>query len=183
MKEISLHILDIVQNSITAGASLIEVCLDIDSSEDKITISIRDNGRGMDEQMLHAVESPFTTTRTTRKVGLGIPLFAAGAEASGGSFDIDSIKGVGTTIKAVYRLDNIDRPPIGDFAGTMHTLIVCNPSLDFVVEVVVDSESQKLDTREIREVLGSEIALDTPDVSSWLKENLDEMFQPKFAAL
>lgn len=183
MKEISLHILDIVQNSISAQATLIGVSLEIDRQADRLTVCIDDNGRGMDEDMLSRVESPFTTTRTTRRVGLGIPLFAAGAEATGGSFEIESKLGEGTRIRAVYTLDHLDRPPIGDFAGTMHTLIVCNPTLDFVVDVRADGEGDTLDTREVRKVLGGEVPLDSPDVSMWLKESMEELCPPEYADL
>ena len=180
MKEISLHIMDIVQNSITANATLIEVELDIRYAENTVSIMIRDNGKGMSAEMLRNVTSPFVTTRTTRRVGLGISLFKAGAEASGGSFDIDSQEGVGTVVRAEYKLDHLDRPPIGDFAGTMHTLIVCNPEIDFVITIVIDDSQDILDTREVKESLGEDVPIDTPEVSVWIKENLDEMFKPDY---
>ncbi len=183
MKEISLHIMDIVQNSITANASLIEVSMEVSIGEDRLTVFIRDNGKGMDREMLEGVTSPFVTTRTTRRVGLGIPLFKAGAEATGGSFFIDSKPGEGTVLQADYVFSHLDRPPIGDYAGTMHTLIVCNPSLDFAVTFSYNGERETLDTREVRQVLGSDVPLDTPDVSMWLRENLDEIFKPEYADL
>lgn len=180
MKEISLHIMDIVQNSITADATLIEVSLDIQYANNMVSIAIRDNGRGMSKEMLAQVTSPFVTTRTTRRVGLGISLFQAGTQASGGEFCIDSTEGVGTALQATYGLDHLDRPPIGDFAGTMHTLIVSNPDIDFLVTVIVDGAQDVLDTREVREALGNDVPLDMPDVSLWLRENLDEMFKPEY---
>lgn len=137
----------------------------------------------MSEEMLAHVTSPFVTTRTTRKVGLGISLFKAGAERTGGSFSIDSQLGVGTVVRAVYVLDNIDRPPIGDFAGTVHSLIVCNTGVDFCVKVNIDGNEGSLDTREIKKVLGDGIPLDMPDVSAWLRENLDEIFPPEYAVV
>ena len=97
-----------------------------------------------------------------------------------GSFEIDSEEGVGTTVKAVYGLDHLDRPPIGDFAGTVHTLIVSNPDIDFVVTVTVDQAEEVLDTRDVRATLGQDVPLDTPEVSLWLKESLDEMFRPEY---
>lgn len=181
MKEISLHIMDIVQNSITADATLIEVSMDISIGKDALTVLIRDNGKGMNREMLDGVTSPFVTTRTTRRVGLGIPLFKAGAEATGGRFYIDSEPGKGTVLQADYVFSHLDRPPIGDFAGTMHTLIVCNPTLDFVVTFSYGGERETLDTREVRQVLGDDVPLDTPDVSVWLRENLDEIFRPEYA--
>jgi signal transduction histidine kinase len=183
MKEISLHIMDIVQNSISADATLIEVSMEISKERNLLTLRIRDNGGGMDAQMLANVTSPFVTTRTTRKVGLGISLLSAGALAAGGDFEIDSRLGEGTTVKAEYALDHIDRPPIGDFAGTMHTLIVCNPNIDFVVRFVHDSGDGQLDTKEVRAVLGGDVPLDLPDVSLWIADNLKEVFPPEFAEI
>lgn len=179
MKEISLHIMDIVQNSITAHATVIEVLLRILRKEDVVAVTIKDNGKGMSEEMLAHVTSPFVTTRTTRRVGLGISLFKAGAENTGGSFVIDSREGAGTELTATYVLSNIDRPPIGDFAGTMQTLIVGNPKIDFVVTVVLDEGQESLDTREVKQVLGEGIPLDLPEISTWLRENLDEIFLPE----
>jgi hypothetical protein len=135
----------------------------------------------MDAEMLKNVTSPFVTTRTTRRVGLGIPLLSAGAQATGGSFDIRSELGKGTAVEAVYVYSNIDRPPLGDFSGTMHSLIVCNPALDFVVSFSYNGEKETLDTREVRAVLGEDIPLDSPDVSSWIAGSLDEVFPPRFS--
>ncbi len=181
MKEISLHIMDIVQNSITAEATLIEVDLEILNEKNTLSVTITDNGKGMSKEMLDRVLSPFVTTRTTRRVGLGISLFQQGAEATDGSFFIDSVLGEGTVLRATYTIKHLDRPPIGDFSGTMHTLIVCNTSIDFVVKVTVDDTEQQLDTREIREVLGADVPLDTPDVSVWIGENLKEIFPQNLA--
>ncbi|MEG2574412.1 MAG: ATP-binding protein [Christensenella sp.] len=180
MKEISLHIMDIIQNSVTANATVIEVALAIARDEDIVSVTIKDNGKGMSKEMLAHVTSPFVTTRTTRKVGLGISLFKAGAEISGGCFEIDSQEGVGTELRAVYVLSNIDRPPIGDFAGTMQSVIVCNPNIDFVVKVIIDGHEEFLDTREVRQVLGDKISLDMPEVSAWIKENLNEIFPKEY---
>ncbi|MDL2237779.1 ATP-binding protein [Christensenellaceae bacterium OttesenSCG-928-K19] len=180
MKEISLHIMDIVQNSISAHASLIEVAIEISQDEDTLSVSITDNGDGMSEEMVEHVTSPFVTTRTTRRVGLGISLLAAGVQSTGGSFRVDSKLGEGTKVVATYGLTHIDRPPVGDFAGTMHTLIVSNPSIDFVVCFSVNSREEQLDTREVRAVLGEDVPLDTPDVSLWIKENLEELFPAEY---
>ncbi len=180
MKEISLHIMDIAQNSITADATLIEVEIDIQYANNMVSVTMKDNGRGMGKDMLAQVTNPFVTTRTTRRVGMGISLFQAGTQASDGEFSIDSTEGVGTVIQATYRLDHLDRPPIGDFAGTMHTLIVSNPDIDFLVAVIVDGTRDVLDTREVRQALGDDVPLDMPDVSMWIKENLEEMFKPEY---
>lgn len=181
MKEIALHIMDIVQNSISANASLIEVSIAISRTDDTLDLLIKDNGRGMDSEMLKNVTSPFVTTRTTRRVGLGISLLSAGAKGTGGDFNITSELGKGTLVEAIYKLNHLDRPPIGDFGGTMHTLIICNPNIDFRVEFNIDGQNNTIDTREVREVLGDDIPLDSPDVSLWLKENFNELFPLEYA--
>ena len=114
MRELSLNVLDIAQNSISAGASEVEITVEEISSASKMTIIIKDNGCGMDEETVRNVMDPFYTTRTTRKVGMGVPLFKMAAESTGGSFDIVSELGVGTTVTAVFGLSNIDRMPLGD---------------------------------------------------------------------
>ena len=181
MKEISLHIMDIAQNSIVAEATQIKVIMRLSKSDNSLVLIIEDNGRGMDEEMVKGVLSPFVTTRTTRRVGLGIPLLSAGAQATGGSFNIESELGKGTSVEAKYVLNHLDRPPIGDFSGTMHTLIICNPDIDFYIEFDDDENQNILDTTEMRVVLGPEIALDSPDVSLWIKENLEELFPAEYA--
>ncbi|MEG1547211.1 MAG: ATP-binding protein [Clostridia bacterium] len=172
MKEISLHILDIVQNSISAGAKLIDTEVTVQHATDELTVSITDDGCGMDEQTVEKVISPFTTSRTTRKVGLGIPFFKAGAEATGGNFFLTSKIGFGTRISATYVISNIDRPPLGDMAETMLTLAVCNQGIDFVYRYTVDEEQFIFDTREVREALGSEVPFSSPEVMGWMREYL-----------
>lgn len=183
MQEISLHIMDLMQNSITAGATLITLSVEADEKEDTLSITLEDNGKGMDSEMLSRVTSPFTTTRTTRKVGLGIPLFKAGCEQTGGYFEINSTKGVGTKLKGVYVLSNVDRPPLGQIASTLHTLIICNPQIDFAFLVRRNEDVFELDTRQVRQILGDEVPLDAPDVSSWLLENLSEGIQEIFGGV
>lgn len=183
MKEIALHIMDIVQNSITANAGFISVCVFINKEKDDLTVEISDNGKGMDADMLSRVTSPFTTTRTTRKVGLGIPLFKAGAEAAGGSFVINSQPGRGTQVRAVYGLSHIDRPPVGDIASVIHTLIVCNPEIDFSFEAEYGDKTFALNTAEIKKTLDG-VPVTQSDVSVWLieylKEGIDEIFGGNF---
>ncbi|MDR1619742.1 MAG: ATP-binding protein [Clostridiales bacterium] len=174
MKELSLHILDIVQNSIVAGATLIEIAIKVDHAGDWMAISVSDNGRGMDKVLLSQVESPFTTSRTTRKVGLGIPMFKAGAEGAGGSFTIKSTPGKGAYIEATYQISHLDRPPLGDIAGTLYVTVVCNDTIDIVFRYTVDDAGYSLDTREIRAVLGEDVPFNTPEVSQWIKNELAE---------
>ena len=119
MRELSLHILDLAQNSLTAGASRLDIIVEIDHKKDLVAITLSDDGKGMAPDFLKTVTSPFTTTRTTRKVGLGIPMFKENAELTGGTFSIESTVGVGTKMRAGFVLSSIDRPPLGDLAATM----------------------------------------------------------------
>jgi len=173
MKEISLHVLDIIENSIAAGATLIEVEAEVVHAEDRLRVSVRDNGRGMEEALLRRVTDPFVTSRTTRRVGLGIPMFKAGAEAAGGSFRLESKPGEGTYIEARYRISHWDRPPLGDMAQTMYAVVMSNEEIAFTYLYTVDGKSFRFDTREIRQTLG-EIPLHTPAVSAWVKDYLLE---------
>lgn len=174
MKDLSLHVMDIAQNSIVAGASVIRIIVKIDQHADRISISVEDNGCGMDAAMVEAVVSPFTTSRTTRKVGLGIPMFKAGAESCDGDFELSSKPGEGTYISASYRISHLDRPPLGDMAETILALVVCNPDLDFIYEYIVDEKEYLFDTRMIRDVLGHEVALNLPEVAAWIRDYLKE---------
>lgn len=165
--------MDLVQNCITAQATHIRILLELSTAEDFLKLVIGDDGKGMSPEFLNKVESPFTTTRTTRRVGMGIPLLKAGCEAAGGWFKITSALGKGTTLEGCYQLSHIDRPPLGDFVGTVHSLIVCNPQIDFQVCIERDSSTFILDTVEVREQLG-DVPLNDPDVSTWLYEYLQE---------
>lgn len=176
MRELSLHILDIAQNSISAGATLIQILVDENLQKDKITIQISDNGCGMDETQVREITNPFYTTRTTRKVGMGIPLFRMAAELADGSMNIQSEPGAGTTVTADFVRSHIDRIPLGDIVNTVMTLIRLNQKLDFVFTYILDDHSFILDTREIR-VLLQDVPLDTPEVLSWVKEYMKEQME------
>ena len=128
MKEIALYVLDIAQNSITAGAAHVDITLAEEDGD--IAFTIADDGRGMSPQLLATVSDPFTTTRTTRKMGLGLPLLRLAAEQTGGSLDIESTLGVGTTVRALFRGGHIDCPPVGDMAGTVTLLVQGAPELE-----------------------------------------------------
>lgn len=173
MEELSLHILDIVQNSITAGAKLIDVAVVEDSESDELTITVTDNGKGMPEDMVRNVTDPFTTGRTTRRVGLGIPLLKLATEMTGGGMSIESEVGKGTKISATFGLSHIDRQPLGDMASTMHQLIIMNENTDFLYTHKVDSNEFILDTRQVKELLGG-VSLSTHEVMVWLLEYLKE---------
>ena len=174
MQELSLNILDIAQNSISAGASLIEITTQASGDEGRIlTITIKDNGRGMSRRALAQVENPFFTSRTTRKVGLGVPLFKQAAEMTGGSFTIESDEGVGTTVKAVFDTGNIDFTPLGDVADTVGILIQMNADIDFVYTVRSAGGEFICDTRDLKQVMEGEPLTDIA-VVQWIKEYIDE---------
>lgn len=174
MPEISLNILDVAQNSVTAGSTLVTISVTADSRKDLMTVAISDNGRGMTaEQVLH-VTDPFFTTRTTRKVGLGVPFFKMAAEMAGGDFSIESTPGVGTTTQASFRIGHIDRMPLGDLAGTMSSLVGPSPEIDFILRVEMDGEVFEMDTRQFREVLGEGVSLSEPEVLAYLEEYVRE---------
>lgn len=171
MREISLNILDIAQNSISAKATLIEI--ELSEQSNILTVKIADNGKGMSPEQLEQVRDPFFTTRTTRKVGMGIPLFKMAAEMTGGSFDIKSTLGKGTTVTAVFRTDSIDFTPVGDMAATMCSLISMNTEIDFVYRRVIGEREFTLDTRQMREILG-EVPLSSPEVTEFITDFICE---------
>lgn len=177
MRDLSMHVLDIVQNSIKAGASLVTVSFENDGNG-KITFSVRDDGCGMTPDFLARVTDPFTTSRTTRKVGLGIPMLKQSAEMCGGSFGIESEVGVGTFIHASFDTQNIDCIPMGDICDSLLTLVVLNPQTpDFLFQATSPEQEACFDTRQLREVLGG-VALNEPDVINWMKESIEEEFKP-----
>ena len=173
MRELSLNVLDIVQNSITANANLIEIELIEEINNDILKINIFDNGKGMTDEQIKSVTDPFYTTRTTRKIGLGIPLFKMAAEMSGGSFKIESTVGSGTKIYTSYIYSSIDRMPVGNINETVSMLIRMNPDIDFVYTHIFNEKSYSLDTRELREQLEN-VPLDTPEVIDWINDYLTE---------
>ena len=177
MPEISLNILDVAQNSVVADSTLTVIDVAAETSADRLTVTISDNGKGMTVEQLERVTDPFFTTRTTRSVGLGIPFLKMACELAGGEFGIESEPGVGTTTRAVFGLSHIDRMPLGDIAGTFAALVGPNAGIDFVLRYRVDERSFVADTREFREVLG-EVSLGEPQVlefiTSFIHENRAE---------
>ncbi|MCL5962243.1 MAG: ATP-binding protein [Chloroflexi bacterium] len=173
MRELSLHILDVVENSIRAGATSIAIFIEEDEQADRLTIGIQDNGEGMDEEFVKRVLDPFVTSRTTRRVGLGLSLFAAAARRCEGDLTIESQRGKGTTVTAVFRRSHIDRAPLGDLRGTLVGLMVANQQIDFTYTHVIDGRQFVLDTREIKAELG-DISISNPAVLNWLGDYLDE---------
>ncbi len=173
LTELSLHVLDISNNSISAGASLIDITVQIQRDLGLLKIIIADNGCGINEERLHKVEDPFYTTRSTRKIGLGIPFFKMAALSTGGSFDLKSAPGMGTSVTATFVLSHIDRMPLGDINSTIHTLITLNPDIDFIYTYIFDGKNFSLDTRLFREIL-DDIPLNSIQVSTYIKEYLEE---------
>ncbi|SHJ22025.1 Histidine kinase-, DNA gyrase B-, and HSP90-like ATPase [Geosporobacter subterraneus DSM 17957] len=173
MKELSLHILDIIQNSISAKASLITIFIEEDDVKDRLSIEITDNGVGMDEEMLEKVADPFVTTRKSRRVGLGISLFKAAAESCEGSFTIQSIKGKGTTVIALFQKSHIDRVPLGNMAETIAACIHGNEEIEYFYKHVYNGNTFIFDTKEIKQILG-EVPITSVDVISWIKEHIQE---------
>jgi nitrogen fixation/metabolism regulation signal transduction histidine kinase len=173
MTELSLNVLDIANNSIRAGAGLVEIDIEIHRDLDALSITITDNGSGMTSEQLMQVRDPFYTTRTTRRIGLGIPFFQMAALATGGSFDIQSTPNIGTIVTATFGLSHIDRMPLGDMNSTIHTLIILNPQMDFAYRYQFEEKQFTLDTRMLREILG-DIPLNSTEVSNYIKEFLSE---------
>ena len=148
MEDLSLHILDIAENSISASAKRVEIRIDENQAEDLLTIEIKDDGRGMDEQALQKALDPFFTTRTTRKVGLGLSLLAQATRESDGTIELSSDPNKGTTVKAVFRFSHTDRKPVGDVCETIRTLVAGNPDVDFLYEHKKNGSVYRFDTRE-----------------------------------
>ena len=167
MKDLSLHILDIAQNSIRAGATLIVISLQ--RQEGILDLLVQDNGFGMAQDFLQQVTDPFTTTRTTRRVGLGLPLLKMAAEQTGGTFAIESALGEGTSLHVRFIEGHIDTPPVGWMSDTMVTLIQGAPDIDFVYR----DNAFELDTRALREVL-EDVPLNTPEALLWIAEHILE---------
>jgi anti-sigma regulatory factor (Ser/Thr protein kinase) len=173
MKDLALHILDILQNSVTAGATLIELEINEDPAKDTFSVKFTDNGRGMDAATVQKVTDPFFTTRTTRKVGLGLPLLKQNAEQSGGSLHIYSTPGNGTEVEAVFGYSNIDRLPTGDIAGTMALTVSSYPAIEFIYTHKTPDGTFKFDTQEIKETL-EDVPINNPQVIAFMKDLIRE---------
>lgn len=180
MKELSLNILDIAENSVKAGATLITVSLT--QAGNVLTIEITDDGCGMDAETVRRVTDPFYTTRTTRKVGLGLPLLKLEAEQTGGTLTVTSRTAAqcpenhGTTVRATFHTDHIDCMPLGDVTATLLTLIQGHPQEELAFSHRTDAGTVTLDTRQLREVLG-DVPLDTYEVLKWIEGYLREQYQ------
>jgi len=173
VRELSLHILDVLQNAREAGADMVRLTIDENEAVDRLVITVEDNGRGMHPETLNKVLDPFFTSRTTRHVGLGLPLFAAAAERCNGSLAIESAPGAGTKITATFQLSHIDRAPLGNVAGSILTFLMGEPPCDLLFLHRIDGRQFLLDTRKVREELGT-VPLSHPSVRQWLQEYIDQ---------
>lgn len=180
MKELSLNILDIAENSVKAGAALTEIT--VEEIGETLTLTVRDNGCGMDAETVRRVTDPFYTTRTTRAVGLGLPLLKLEAEQTGGTMTITSRpqaaypENHGTEVTAVFHTGHIDCVPLGDVAATVTTLIQGHPDADFLFIHRQDGGTVSLDTRELRQVLEN-VPLGSFEVLQWIEGYLREQYQ------
>jgi anti-sigma regulatory factor (Ser/Thr protein kinase) len=172
LREIALHVLDIAENGITAGSDLIQILIDENRIENLLKVVIKDYGKGISSEMLRTVTDPFVTSRTTRRVGLGLSLLKEAAKRCGGDFSIESEPGKGTVVTATFRYDHIDRAPIGDIAGTIIMLIAGNPDIDFVYDHVIDGNRFTIDTRELKEEFDD--SLTDPALLFHLKKQIEE---------
>lgn len=183
MRDLSLHLLDLAQNSISAGASLVTIRIAVDE-RGWLTMVLKDDGKGMSPELLARVTSPFATTRTTRKVGLGIPMMLENAEKAGGTLTIQSEEGKGTELTVTMDTRNIDCLPLGDLSGTVLSLIMTNPTApEFLFEGKTPKGECTFDTREIRTALGGDIPLNEPEVAAWMQEALKEEMDPIFGGV
>lgn len=178
MNDLSMHILDIVQNSISAGATRVTLTVDEAPGADLLTIVIGDNGKGMTPEQVSRLSDPFFTSRTTRKVGMGIPLLMDSARQSGGDVRIESEPGKGTEVTAVFGYSNIDRPPLGDVANALMLLVSSNPALDFLFTYRYNGEEYLFDTVDVREILGDDALKDLKiirNLEEMIKDNMREI--------
>ena len=174
-----MNVLDVAENSMRAQAANVTIKIVEDSAADILSILIEDDGCGMSEEQVAQVTDPFFTTRTTRKVGLGVPLFKMAAEMSGGEFSISSELGVGTKTCATFGLTNIDRMPLGDMASTIQLLICSHEDVNVTYIHIVDGREFSVSTDQLKEVLEG-VSLETPEirmfVGEYLKENIEALY-------
>ncbi len=168
--------MDIIENGLDAEASLITLSVTEDSKEKVLRISIKDNGRGIPDSMLEQITDPFVTTRTTRRVGLGLSLFKESAKRCDGEFDIHSKQGEGTVVHASFRTDHIDTPPLGDMAGSLTSLIMTHPEVDFVYIHEVDGNRFEMDTRQIKKEL-DDVPIHHPEVMRHIVGSIREFLE------
>jgi hypothetical protein len=173
MEDISLHVLDIAENSVSAGATLIAITLSEHTALELFILSVEDNGRGIPDEIREKVLDPFTTTRVTRKVGLGLSLLAQSAEDTGGDLTIRPGKDSGTVVTATFRRSHIDMKPLGDMAETLAVLISGKPDVDFLFTYKRNGSTFSFDTRLIKKEL-ADLPINSPPVLLFLRNYLAE---------
>ena len=171
MLELSMNILDIVENSTRAGANLIRISVTEDRGNDILRIEIADDGEGMEPDVTEKALDPFYTSKDVRRIGLGLPMLSHAAKITGGRFTIESEKGKGTVVTADFRYSHIDRQPLGDMPGTTATMIAGNPRVDFIYTHLSDGKSYTMDTREIKNEL-EDVPIEHPKVIQFIRENI-----------
>lgn len=180
MKEICEHIIDIVNNSIAAGTTIVEIEIRVEKAKDKLFVMIRDNGKGIDPHLLQNISDPFFTSKLKKKIGMGTSLLKFHAELSGGEFSIQSEPGIGTRVLASFGLSHIDRQPLGDLSGTLLMFLTANPKVRLIYKHLTENGSFGFDSAEIVDALGG-VPLNRPEVRSCLKEflssNLDVLLE------
>ncbi|MFA6661060.1 MAG: ATP-binding protein [Bacilli bacterium] len=183
MVTLAMHMIDIVQNAIRAQAGVITIGLEEQGRASALLFRVKDDGTGMDRQSRERVSDSFFTTRTTRRVGLGIPLLKMTCEQTGGSFRVQSAEGSGTTIEALYRTDHPDCLPLGDLAGSLVMLVKANPEIRFCFSYRIDATEFRFDTGELAE---QGIDLQHPQmltpVKTYIRENLEQLWQQRAPA-
>ncbi|MBM4161218.1 MAG: sensor histidine kinase [Ignavibacteria bacterium] len=173
MEDLSLHILDIVENSVSAGAKNVEIVVSENRPRDLLRIEISDDGKGMNPAAVAHATDPFYTTRTTRKVGLGLALLEEAAKMANGSMDIHSVPGIGTKVIAIFQHSNIDRKPLGDMAATIVMLVAGSPDVEFTYRYEHDGYTFTFQTKEIRAQLRG-LEMNSPDTLSFIREYITE---------
>ena len=173
MLELASHILDIAENSIRAGARLVEIIINEDEKENLLSIEINDDGSGMSKEEIKKVFDPFYTTKTVRRIGLGIPLLSEAAQRAGGNLHLDSIKGKGTKLTATFQLDHLDRQPMGNILSTIRNLIAGNSSVDFIYKHRHNDRRFSLDTREIRKEIG-DLPINHPEILKYIRGVIED---------
>jgi anti-sigma regulatory factor (Ser/Thr protein kinase) len=176
MEDLSLHILDIVENSVAAGANKIEIRISEDKKKDLLSIEVIDNGIGMNKETQQKALDPFYTTRTVRRFGFGLPLLSEAAKAANGQLHLQSEKGEGTKIKAYFQYSHIDRKPLGDMDQTIITLVIGNPEIDLIYVHKKNNQKYSLDTRKIKTKL-KDAPINSPAGIRMIKEDLKKILR------
>lgn len=174
LEDLSQHVLDIAENSVMADATSVLVDISEDISGNKLTMIVEDNGKGMAPDFLEKVTDPFTTTRTTRRVGMGLPFLKQSAELCDGAFVLKSTLGKGTHTEASFRYDSIDRPPLGDMPATIMALFMGHPDIDWTYRHTINEGEFTLTTRELIDVLEDRELLRSTEVGLWIRDQIAE---------